>query len=83
MGATYGQSAWGSGKYSADPNEVPLSGNLAPQIALGGSLSVDHVLAGVMTPSVVFTASMASGPLWEPSELCGDPGWVKTELCDG
>lgn len=57
-------------------------GNIRPLIALGGSLAGDWGLRGAMTPSIVLAATLTSGPLWGPSQLC-EAEWVEAELCDG
>ena len=59
-----------------------MVGDIRPLIALGGSLTGDWGLRGAMTPSIVLAATLTSGPLWEPSQLC-EAEWVEAELCDG
>jgi hypothetical protein len=60
-----------------------VAGDIQPLIALGGSLTGDWVLReGSIAPSVVLAATLTSGPLWGPSQLC-EAEWVEAELCDG
>ena len=58
-----------------------LAGDLRPVIVLEGSLAVDRVFAGEMTPSIVLAASAVFGPYWPPSELCPSPPWSSSEPC--
>ena len=58
-----------------------LAGNLRPIIVLSGSLTVDHVLAGDMSPRIVFAASAVFGPYWPPSKPCPTPPWSPSEPC--
>jgi hypothetical protein len=58
-----------------------LAGNLRPIIVLSGSLTVDHVLAGDMSPRIVFAASAVFGPYWPPSQPCPSPPWVSSDPC--
>jgi hypothetical protein len=64
---------------------VDFSGDLALQIALGGSLSLDlalGVLEGGLTPIVALGASLfVSGPLWADTEPCPSPPWAPSEPC--
>ena len=64
---------------------VDLSGDLAPQIALGGSLSLDLALTaleGSFGFTVVYgAAEMISGPLWADTEPCPSPPWGPSEPC--
>ena len=64
---------------------VDFGGDLAPQIGLGGSLSLDlalTVLEGGLTPIVALEASsFISGPLWAASEPCPSPPWAPSEPC--
>ena len=60
-----------------------LVGGMRPTIVLGASLTGDWVLrGGSIAPSVVLAATLTSGPLWGPSQLC-EAEWVEAELCDG
>ena len=59
-----------------------VAGDIRPLIALGGSLTGDWGLRGAITPSIVLAATLTSGPLWGPSQLC-EAEWVEAELCDG
>jgi hypothetical protein len=58
-----------------------LAGDLRPLVVLGGSLAVDRVFAGGMTPRIVLAASAVFGPYWPPSEPCPSPPWVSSEPC--
>ena len=64
---------------------IDLAGDIAPQIALGGSLSLNvplTALEGSFGVTVALGASsFVSGPLWTPSEP--PPSlWTPTEPCD-
>lgn len=61
--------------------DLSLAGDLAPQMALGASLTGDWLLVGDMTVGVDFAAGLASGPLWQGSEVCPPPIWDESELC--
>ncbi len=58
-----------------------LAGDLRPIIVLGGSLAVDRVFAGNMTPKIVLAASAVFGPYWPPSPPCPLPPWGPSEPC--
>jgi hypothetical protein len=64
---------------------VDFAGDIAPQIGLEGSLSLDlplNVLEGGLTPIVVLGASsFVSGPLWGATEPCPSPPWAPSEPC--
>jgi SPRY domain len=89
--------AWGVGgdlapaiSFSAGALDVigfkDFSGDLALQIDLGSSLSVDLVLAaleGGLTLNVALGASsLVSGPLWATAEPCPPSMWTPVEPCD-
>jgi hypothetical protein len=97
--SSYGRLSYGSKTYSrinaftpifgADLDVhvslIDLRGEIAPQIALGGSLSLlvplDSLLGSFGFSVVYGASSFISGPLWAGSEPCPTPPWAESEPC--
>ncbi len=97
--SSYGVLKYGKGHYSRVDFFAPffaadldvhvslinLVGDLAPQIALEGALSIlvplDSLLGSFGFEVVYGASSFISGPLWAASEPCPVPPWIASEPC--
>ncbi len=91
----YGRLKYGLGHYSRIDAFQPIlagdfdtvgqpffAGDMAPQVALGASLTFETSLDGGFAFTVLFEVSgLISGPLWVETEPCPPSMWTSTEPC--